>query len=211
MPSFYQLMGDSSLRIDPNLDLEPEKGYSYEFGLKGSDQSGPWNVGVFYMDMDDKIAYFSVGEWPNNQAFYDNVDDYRAWGIEASKTWALNELWDISLGATWMRAEEKEAESTTWTRSTVPEWDANATLAYGQGPWTGELTINYFGNRSHKEGNVESDVTTVDALLEYEFNDSTLRLSVYNLFDEEYWQTESGNMYYYGPERQVYLTWEYVF
>jgi iron complex outermembrane receptor protein/vitamin B12 transporter len=58
---------------------------------------------------------------------------------------------------------------------------------------------------------VESDVTTVDALLEYEFNDSTLRLSVYNLFDEEYWQTESGNMYYYGPERQVYLTWEYVF
>jgi outer membrane receptor protein involved in Fe transport len=34
---------------------------------------------------------------------------------------------------------------------------------------------------------------------------------VYNLFDEEYWQTEAFDTYYYGPERQVYLTWEYVF
>jgi iron complex outermembrane receptor protein/vitamin B12 transporter len=203
MPSFYQLMGDSRFWIGPNLGLEPEKGYSYEFGIKGSDWSGPWNVGVFYMDMDDKIDLAS--DWSK----YTNVDDYRAWGIEASKTWALNELWDISLGATWMRAEEREAESTTWTRSAVPEWDANATLAYGQGPWTGELTVNYFGNRN--EGNVESDVTTVDALLEYRFEDSTLRLSVYNLFDEEYWQTEAWDTYYYGPERQVYLTWEYVF
>jgi outer membrane receptor protein involved in Fe transport len=58
---------------------------------------------------------------------------------------------------------------------------------------------------------VESDVTTVDALLEYRFDNSTLRLSVYNLFDEEYWQTEAWDTYYYGPERQVYLTWEYVF
>jgi iron complex outermembrane receptor protein/vitamin B12 transporter len=206
MPSIYQLFGSPMYGIETNYDLKPEKGYSYELGVKGIDGSNPWNVGVFYMDIDDKILWQATSLY---ESHYDNVDEYRAWGIEASKTWALNELWDLSLGATWMRAEEKAETSSTWTRSTVPEWDANATLAYGQGPWAAELTVNYFGNRN--EGNVESDVTTVDALLEYRFDNSTLRLSVYNLFDEEYWQTEAWDTYYYGPERQVYLTWEYVF
>jgi iron complex outermembrane receptor protein/vitamin B12 transporter len=206
MPSIYQLFGSPMYGIEPNYDLKPEKGYSYELGVKGIDGSNPWNVGVFYMDMDDKILWQATSLY---ESHYDNVDEYRAWGIEASRTWALTELWDFSLGATWMRAEEKAETSSTWTRSTVPEWDANATLAYGWGPWTGELTVNYLGNRN--EGKVESDVTTVDALLEYRFDNSTLRLSVYNLFDEEYWQTEAWDTYYYGPERQVYLTWEYVF
>ncbi|MDI3533254.1 MAG: vitamin transporter [Synergistaceae bacterium] len=203
MPSVYQLFGSPVYDIKPNYDLKPEKGYSYEFGVKGTDRSGPWNVGLFYMTMDDKIDI--ADDWSE----YVNIDDYRAWGIEASRTWSLNELWDLSLGATWMRAEEKTETSSTWTRSTVPEWDVNATLAYGRGPWAGELTVNYFGNRN--EGNVESDVTTVDALLEYRFDASTLRLSVYNLFDEEYWQTEASDMYYYGPERRVYLTLERIF
>lgn len=203
MPSVYQLFGSPVYGIKPNYDLKPEKGYSYDLGVKGTDESGPWNVGLFYMTMDNKINLAS--DWSE----YVNVDDYRAWGIEASKTWTLNELWDLSLGATWMRAEEKTETSSTWTRSTVPEWDVNATLAYGRGPWAGELTVTHFGNRN--EGNVESDVTTVDALLEYQFDASTLRLSVYNLFDEEYWQTEAYDMYYYGPERRVYLTWEHTF
>jgi len=206
MPSVYQLFGSPVYGIKPNYDLKPEKGYSYEFGVKDTDESGPWNVGLFYMTMDDKIRWKASSFFESR---YENVDDYRAWGIEASKTWTLNELWDLSLGATWMRAEEKTETSSTWTRSTVPEWDVNATLAYGRGPWAGELTVNYFGNRN--EGNVESDVTTVDALLEYRFDASTLRLSVYNLFDEEYWQTEASDVYYYGPERRVYLTLERIF
>ncbi|MFP4482227.1 MAG: TonB-dependent receptor plug domain-containing protein [Thermovirgaceae bacterium] len=206
MPSVYQLFGSPVYGIDPNYDLKPEKGYSYEFGVKGTDESGPWNVGLFYMTMDDKIRWKATSLFESR---YENVDDYRAWGIEATKTWTLNELWDLSLGTTWMRAEEKTETSSIWTRSTVPEWDVNATLAYGRGPWAGEVTVKYFGNRN--EGNVESDVTTVDALLEYKFDDSTLRLSVYNLFDEEYWQTEASNTYYHGPEQQIYLTWEHTF
>ncbi len=208
MPSVYQLFGSPVYGIKPNFDLKPEKGYSYDLGVKGTDGSGTWNVGLFYMTMDDKILWQATSS-TSYESHYENVDNYRAWGIEASKTWALNELWDLSLGATWMRAEEKAETSSTWTRSTVPEWDVNATLAYGRGPCAGELTVTYFGNRN--EGNVESDVTTVDALLEYRFDDSTLRLSVYNLFDEEYWQTEANDMYYYGPERRVYLTWEHTF
>ncbi|MGC9372394.1 MAG: TonB-dependent receptor plug domain-containing protein [Thermovirgaceae bacterium] len=206
MPSIYQLFGSPIYGIEPNYDLKPEKGYSYELGVKGTDRSGPWNVGLFYMTMNDKIRWKAASLYESR---YENVDKYRAWGIEASRTWALNELWDISLGATWMRAEEKTKTSSTWTRSTVPEWDVNATLAYGRGPWAGELTVNYFGNRN--EGNVEPNVTTADALVEYRFDSSSLRLSVYNLFDKEYWQTEAWGTYYHGPERQVYLTWEHVF
>lgn len=206
MPSIYQLFGSPVYGIEPNYDLKPEKGYSYELGVKGTDRSGPWNVGLFYMTMDDKILWRATSLY---ESHYDNVDEYRAWGIEASRTWTLNELWDISLGATWMRAEEKAETSSTWTRSAVPEWDVDVTLAYGRGPWAGELTVNCFGNRN--EGNVEPNVTTVDAMVEYRFDASSLRLSVYNLLDKEYWQTEAWGTYYYGPERRFYLTWEHTF
>jgi outer membrane receptor protein involved in Fe transport len=47
--------------------------------------------------------------------------------------------------------------------------------------------------------------------LEYKRNPYTIRLSAYNIFDEDYWASESWGTYYYGPERRAYLTLEYQF
>ncbi len=200
MPSVYELFGDG-IWTSPNPHLKPEKGYSYEFGVKGADVYAPWNIGVFYMNMDDKIVW--------GGSIYDNVDEYRAWGIEATKTWPIARFWDLSIGATWMRAEERDTGG-SWSRSRAPEWDIDTSFIYQNGPVQGRLTVNYFGNREAGEG-VESNVTTVDASIGYKRDASTLRLSVYNLFDEEYWGDEFGGTYYYGPERRIYLSWEYVF
>ncbi len=216
MPSVYELFGDRfedpsfPYVVEPNFDLKPEKGYSYEIGAKGYDDLGAWNAGFFYMTMDDKIVNRYLRSEDGSSIFkYENVDEYRAWGVEASKSWVLSRLWDLQIGATWMRAEEKE-ESGLWGRAPVPEWDIDASLLYHNGPLEGELTVNYFGNREEGEG-VESNVVTVDASIAYQLNSFKLRLSVYNLFDEDYWQSEAYDTYYYGPERRVYLTLERVF
>jgi len=226
MPSVYELFVDQEFVyeseyteytmytiVEPNFDLKPEKGYSYEIGAKGHDNLGAWNAGFFYITMDDKIDYYCVREEKINEDIYkyykyENVDEYRAWGIEASRSWALSHLWNLRLGATWMRAEEKK--DGFWKRAPVPEWDVDTSLLYRNGPLEGELTVNYFGNREEGEG-AESNVATVDASIAYQLSSFKLRLSVYNLFDEDYWQSESWGTYYYGPERRVYLTLERVF
>ncbi|HQE22220.1 MAG TPA: TonB-dependent receptor, partial [Thermosynergistes sp.] len=107
-----------------------------------------------------------------------------------------------------MRAEEKKSD--LWGRAPVPEWDVDTSLLYRNGPLEGGLTINYFGNREEGKG-VESNVATVDASIAYQLNSFKLRLSVYNLFDEDYWQSEANNTYYYAPERRVYFTLERIF
>ncbi|MBO8154637.1 TonB-dependent receptor [Thermovirga sp.] len=199
MPSFYEIAGDGAW-VSPNPDLKPEKGHSYELGCKGQDQYGPWNAGLFYLDMEDKIA------WEGSR--YENVNKYRSWGLELSKHWKLSPLFSLKLGATWMRAEEKKNDK--WERSRSPEWDIDTALMYENGPFFGQVTLHYLGNREEGE-NVESNVATVDASLEYKNGSSTVRLAAYNLFDEDYWASESYGTYYYGPERRVYLTWEYSF
>ena len=203
MPSVYELFGDPTFDIKPNPDLKPEKGYSYEIGAKGHDNLGAWNTGLFYIIMDDKIDYHYGYDYR-----FENVDEYRAWGVEASKSWALSHLWNLQIGATWMRAEEKKSD--LWGRAPVPEWDVDTSLLYRNGPLEGGLTINYFGNREEGKG-VESNVATVDASIAYQLNSFKLRLSVYNLFDEDYWQSEANNTYYYAPERRVYFTLERIF
>jgi len=200
MPSFYEIAGDGAWVL-PNPDLKPEKGYSYELGVKGKDEDGPWGANMFYMDMEDKIV------WSSDR--YDNVDKYRAWGLELSRRWKISSLWDLELGATWMRAEEEE--SGQWKRARTPEWDVDASFIYTNGPLSGQVALHYLGNRNAGP-DTESNVTTVDASLEYKRNPYTIRLSAYNIFDEDYWASSSTyGTYYYGPERRVYLTLEYQF
>jgi iron complex outermembrane receptor protein/vitamin B12 transporter len=176
MPSVYELFGDGAWVV-PNVNLKPEKGYSYEIGAKGYNESEAWNAGLFYITMNDKILYNL------NTSSYENADEYHAWGVETSKSWALSRLWDLKLSASWMRAEEKE--NGLWKRARVPEWDVDTSLLYRNGPLEGGLTINYFGNREEGEG-AESNVATVDASIAYQLSSFKLRLSVYNLFDEDF-------------------------
>jgi iron complex outermembrane receptor protein/vitamin B12 transporter len=201
MPSVYELFGDGAWVV-PNVNLKPEKGYSYEIGAKGYNESEAWSAGLFYITMNDKILYNL------NTSSYENADEYHAWGVETSKSWALSRLWDLKLSTSWMRAEEKE--NGLWKRARVPEWDVDTSLLYRNGPLEGGLTINYFGNREEGEG-AESNVATVDASIAYQLSSFKLRLSVYNLFDEDFWQSEANNTYYYAPERRVYFTLERIF
>jgi iron complex outermembrane receptor protein/vitamin B12 transporter len=205
MPSFYEIAGDG-VWVLPNPDLKPEKGYSYELGVKGEDEDGPWSANMFYMDMEDKIVWSDLGNWTGE---YDNVNKYRAWGLELSRRWKISSLWDLELGATWMRAEEKK--NNQWERARTPEWDVDASFIYTNGPLSGQVVLHYLGNRNAGP-DTESNVTTVDASLEYKRNPYTIRLSAYNIFDEDYWASSSTyGTYYYGPERRVYLTLEYQF
>lgn len=214
MPSLYELSYfDNWIATEPNLALKPEDGWSYEFGCKGNDEKGSWNVGLFYMEMDNMIDILP------DYSQYVNLAEFRSWGIETSRRWRISSFWDFGLGLTWMEAEEKETSDSPWIRGGTPAWDINATVAYNKGPFSGELRLNYQGDREDERTGIGSlsqeDVTTVDAMFEWETEAGTLRLSGYNIFDEEYYLQDYSNFgtttRYYGQEARYYATWEYKF
>ena len=200
---FYEDSWGSSL---PNPNLKPEKGWTYDIGVKDAKAKHPWNIGLFYMDMKDKINYYSDPiTWVGG---YQNVDEYRAWGVEAQVKFNMTEKWSYTQGLTWMDAEEKSSGA-DWVRSSQPRWKATGFLNYKNGPWLGELSLHYFGDRvlTNKSYDDE-DIFTVNASVAWKQKSHTLRLSCINLFDKEYYINNSG---YIIPERRIIGSLEYEF
>ena len=208
MPSFYQMFyADSSGYSIPNPNLKSEQGWTYDVGVKGEKAENPWNLGLFYMDLKDKIKYQSdpityIGQ-------YMNVDKYRAWGIEGRITFNIDDHWSYTQGISWIKAEEKKGDGGSWTRSDDPRWDLAGFLNYVNGPWTGEVAMHYYADRRLTSATYDdNDIFMVNASLGWKRNEFTLKAAVNNIFDKEYVITNSG---YLVPERRFILSCEYNF
>ncbi|SIN66717.1 iron complex outermembrane recepter protein/vitamin B12 transporter [Acetomicrobium flavidum] len=199
MPSLYQLYAKEAM-VEPNPNLVPEKGYAYDLGLK--DPNNKWNIGLFYVEIDDKI------KWDDGK--YINLAEFRSWGIEGyfEKPFTSNLKWVN--GITWQNAEEKRTSNTPWQKGGTPQLELYSELNYDSGPWFGSLSAHYYGKREKDgyDGPADDDFVIVDALLSYSAKNDKISLVAYNIFDKEYIVDTYG---FIGPERRVYLTLEHLF
>ena len=218
MPSLYELAYfDLWTPTFPSPNLKPEKGWTVDLGVKGTDDRGAWAVGLFSVAMDDKIEFnnFNPGE-PS----YVNLSEFRSMGLEASREFRLSEEWRWDLGLTWMKAEAKETADSPWLREGSPAWSVDSTWTWARGPWEAAFALHYLGDRENErpgfneEG--QGDATTADLRLAYAMGSGRrVVLSVTNLFDEDVlvqdytsWGTRTR---YYAPERRITLSWQWVF
>ena len=210
-----------STLTSPNL--KPEKGWTFDLGVKGSDDRGPWAIGLFAVSMEDKI------EFNNNtpdEPTYVNLSEFRSMGLEASRSWRLSEEWRWDLGLTWMKAEVKETPVSPWQREGSPAWSVDSTWTWGRGPWEAAFTLHYLGDRENgRDGfgpECQGDATTADLRLAYTAGDGRRAiLTVTNLFDEDvlvqdytYTDKSSGSKTrtrYFAPERRVTFSWQWTF
>ena len=213
MPSFYQIFlpyADDAYGVYlSNPNLKPEKGWSYEIGAKGQKAKNPWNVGIFYTDMDDAVYYkYDWSVYPaTNQ--YINLSKYRSWGLEGQIKFNINDKWSWTQGLAWRRGEQKETTVSDWERSSDPRWDVSGFLNYKNGPWSGELGIHYYADRELTSPYYDDEnMFIVNASVAWKHDRHTLRLSCTNLFDKEYFITNSG---YITPERRIIASWQYDF
>ncbi len=206
MPSLYQLYAKDPM-IDPNPNLFPEKGYSYDIGVK--DPNNRWNVDLFYIEMDDKLDC-QKQEDKDNIWKYVNVAEFRSWGVEGQleKNLTTNLSW-IN-GMTWQKPEEKANPGDPWQKGGTPQLELYSELNYDSGPWFGSLSAHYYGRREKDayNGPADDDFVIVDALLSYNMKNDRITLAAYNIFDKEYIVDTFGSI---GPERRVYLTFEHLF
>ena len=207
MPSFYQIFMPDRNYGTPNPDLKPEKGWTYDIGVKDEKAVNPWSVGIFYMDMEDKIKYESdpttwVGQFVN-------LDRFRAWGIEAEMKFNFHENWSYTQGISWTDAEEKTEGTDNWTRSNMPRLDLMGSLNYVKGPWAAELNAHFYGDRNIDGGVYKDDgIFLMNASVSWKEGDHKVVLSCTNIFDREFVLDSQG---YINPERKFILSWQYEF
>ena len=208
MPSLYQLYAKDPL-IDPNPNLLPEKGYSYDLGVK--DPNNRWNVSLFYMTLDNKLTWETI-DFKTYRGRYINLAEFRSWGIEGQlgKNLTTNLSW-IN-GMTWQKPEEKANPGDPWRKGGTPQLELYSELNYDSGPWFGSLSAHYYGRRDiddlEDNDRADDDFVIVDALLSYSAKNDKISLAAYNIFDKEYIVDTNG---FIGPERRVYLTLEHLF
>jgi len=217
MPSLYQLYAKEAM-VEPNPNLLPEKGYTYDLGVK--DPNNRWNMNLFYLTMDDKIKWEDLD--PNDGIYYGkyiNLAEFRSWGIEGQLEKPLTTNLSWINGMTWQKAEEKPSVDHPWRKGGTPQWELYSELNYDNGPWYGSLSAHYYGGRDIDpsivegisyayDGPADDDFIIVDVLLSYNMKNDRITLAAYNIFDKEYIIDTFG---FIGPERRVYLTLEHLF
>ena len=209
MPSLYEInLADAWGLTVPNPDLKPEYGWSYELGVKNPTARTPWSVGVFYMDMKDKIKYFSDPvTWVGG---YQNIAEYRAKGVEAQIKLPLGDKFSWTQGVTYTYAEEKATEGADWVRSDMPRWDVVGVLAYANGPWSADFEMHYYADRQVKTSVYDWDDSffLANLSLGWKNGDNRVSFAVRNLFDKEVILSSSG---YIAPERRFVISYEHRF
>lgn len=206
MPSLFEIsyFGYGTL---PSPNLNPEKGWSYEVGVKNLTDENPWSLGLFYTKMEDRIRYDGTSGKPS----YINVSDYRAYGIEAFKKWLFSEAWSWQMTASWTHAEEKLSPSSPWGCSNVPVWDVTGTLAFAQKKLGAYLTVRHEGDRKdglHPDSRADRNITTADLGFAYDCGLGKLHLDIMNLFNTDSIISDYSGTEYYGPERRVIVSLE---
>jgi len=210
MPSLYQLYAKEAM-VEPNPNLLPEKGYTYDLGVK--DPNNRWNVSLFYMTLDNKLTWETIDD-NTYKGRYINLAEFRSWGIEGQFEKALTSSLSWINGMTWQKAEEKQTSSDPWRKGGTPQLELYSELNYDNGPWFGSLSAHYYGQReidnlqSYHNDRADDDFVIVDALLSYNMKNDRITLAAYNIFDKEYIIDTFG---FIGPERRVYLTLEHLF
>lgn len=206
MPSFYQMFGSIPFSLEKNPDLKPEKGWTYDIGLKDDGAKNPWNFGLFYIDMKDKINYSSDPlTWMGK---YVNVDEYRGWGFEGKYKWNFHESWSYTQGLSYIHAEQKSSGG-EWERADQPRLDLSGVLGFSKDPWKAELMMHYYGDRRISNTNYsDEDIFIVNAAVSWKVERTTLRVACTNIFDKEFFLNNSG---YITPERRIVLSASYEF
>ena len=214
-PSLAALQGVALL--DPEfIPYQPEYLWNYELGLKGIwlDGSLSADLTLFYMDRDDAQLSQSSQQVPfdpNSFVFVTYNGDARAYGLEASVSWQINDAWQLHGSLGLLNTKILESEKTVAVSPNAvnrdlahaPPYTINIGTTYtSPGGWFARLDINaidaYYFDISH---NQQSDAyQLVNLRLGKQWGAWGLSAWIRNLFDEDY----ATRGFYFGNEPPLF-------
>jgi hemoglobin/transferrin/lactoferrin receptor protein len=182
----------------PNPEIDAESSDSVELGIRADYENAFLSLSVFSNNYEDFISSNFIGQEGGLSLYQNqNIQDVEIQGAELLSYFYLNNEWRVRASVAYARGDN---ETDDVPIDTVDPLTVVAGLRYdnANGNWGGELLVTAVDkkDRVSSDSVVQPDnYTIVDLIADWELGDSlSLRLGVFNLFDEEYahWQNIQG-------------------
>lgn len=218
-PTLYQVYRygkTSKAPIHANPNLDPEHSDTFELGLKKSwNESTKLNVAAFYVNTKDKIQYVTFKKTDGTEDYkkYINVGSETRRGVELELRHKLSNKWSVFGNYTWQMGyiESKALANTDQSDGKeqnfeIPKHLFHGGFEYNSGKWNVLWDMQYVSSRQGKdsaagEPEAEDSYFLNNVSVNYKVSkESTLQLSVQNLFNREYYAREAtgGRTYNIG-------------
>lgn len=206
MPTFTQLYGGGSANFAANPLLEPEEGWTYEFGYKKSSNTSMFKAAVYYMDL-NTIEY--DGKSTTDNPYITRNMDFKNKGLEVTYDKDFGSKYSYSLGANFCNPKgQNEKKNGAWEHKFARE-QYTASVKYHDDKFNAALTGTFTTDRASGWG----DLLPVNFIAGYKLDKSSkLELGVENIFDRDDIVSNPGSATkYYCLPRTVHLTYTYSF
>jgi iron complex outermembrane receptor protein len=210
-PSFNNLYYDSWL-LKGNPELTPEKGWTYDAGVKFTNTWSKIRLSGFFMDYKDKIESYKGGGYPYE---YFNAGTYESLGVD----WNIDlfpfhgeDNWSSRISfyssGTWCDPVAEDPDGRQY--QTGPKFSSSVGAAYDGGMFSLALNFNYVTSRPDDL----EDISTLDINGKYKLPKGYLTLGIDNVFDQEVeinGNKDTDNYVYYGMPRFFKIGYEVRF
>lgn len=204
MPTFTQIYGGGGANFAANPLLEPEEGWTYEFGYKKTSNTSMFKAALYYMDL-DTIEY--EGKGTSSNPYVTRNMSFKNKGLEMTYEKDFGSKYSYSLGANFCNPMGKNKKG-VWERKFARE-QYNAGIKYHDAKFNAALTGMFTTDRASGWG----DLLPVNFIAGYKFDkSSTVELGVENIFDRDDIVSNPGSATkYYCLPRMVHVTYTYTF
>ena len=204
MPTFTQIYGGGGANFAANPLLEPEEGWTYEFGYKKTSNTSMFKAALYYMDL-DTIEY--EGKGTSSNPYVTRNMSFKNKGLEMTYEKDFGSKYSYSLGANFCNPMGKNKKG-VWERKFAREQD-NAGIKYHDAKFNAALTGMFTTDRASGWG----DLLPVNFIAGYKFDkSSSVELGVENIFDRDDIVSNPGSATkYYCLPRMVHVTYTYTF
>lgn len=176
-------------------DIKPEKGWTYETGIKKQiNDNQSLKFSVFHMDFDNKLGWSDKDE--NGLQHPINKGKFRNTGVEVEYARIINNNWDYSVGLGYSNPEVKDptVDNAVWTQDSA-RLDGVLSVNYHSNKVHSSLTWKYLGDREDYNRRQIPYLSRVTWHTTYDFTDSdSISLTLNNLFDHENYSNRYGNL-----------------
>lgn len=191
----YSRFGDPSTYLRTgNPNLKPEKGRGWELGATFDNQTVAGALTYFDNQYDNFIEQVSTAGtrsmYPFGITSYENLEDVRIYGIEASGSWNITSNWRTFASMAWTVGKD---QSTDKNLNSVAPLQALVGLGYQSEQWGASAQLVMAGQRNNVSNATEfiaPGYGVVDLTGYWSpaaLKGMTLQLGVFNLFDKSYW------------------------
>ena len=215
MPTFTQYSLYNNTGDD--VELKPQKGITYELGVKATNAANThlWKAALFHMDIKDKIT----GSRPEGSIMPEyNNEDFKNTGIELSCTINTKSRWAYNFGLTWQNPMVTEIDNgNKYINSVYGKIQLNGGITYKIGKFNSTLSASYLANRfgvnstTNVAERMKPFLLTTWNFVYAPNKDSEFALTIDNVLDRKDIVNHSATSHYYNHPTSVMLSYTHKF